>query len=234
MIPIRDHNPSGIQPRLTQALIAVNIAVFAYTNLILQGAEQDIFLFNWSFIPYRLHFGARPETLVTAMFLHGGWFHLGGNMLFLWIFGDNVEARLGKLGYLAFFLVCGVAAGLAQYQHDPFARTTVLGASGAIAGLLGAYLRFYPKARIDVFFFFVIFWKTIPIPAWVVLGFWIGVQTYSGLTDPMLSDGVAYWEHIGGFATGFLLSLLFKRPSPSNPAEPGLGRSAIPPVPRRP
>jgi membrane associated rhomboid family serine protease len=99
---------------------------------------------------------------------------------------------------------------------------------------LGAYLRFYPKARIDVFFFFVIFWKTIPIPAWVVLGFWIGVQTYSGITDPMLSDGVAYWEHIGGFATGFLLSLLFKRPSPSNPAEPGLGRSAIPPVPRRP
>jgi membrane associated rhomboid family serine protease len=231
MIPIRDHNPSGIKPRMTQVLIAVNVAVFAYTHLILEGADQDIFLFNWSFIPFRLHFGARLETLVTAMFLHGGWFHLGGNMLFLWIFGDNVEARLGKFGYLAFYLICGVMAGLAQYLHDPFARNTVLGASGAIAGLLGAYLRFYPKARIDVFFFFVIFWKTIPIPAWVVLGFWIAVQTYSGVTDPMLTDGVAYWEHIGGFAAGFLLSLPFRRPTPS---EPGLSRSAIPSIPRRP
>ncbi len=229
MIPIRDHNPSGIQPRMTQALIAVNIAVFVYTHLILTGAAHDLFVFNYSFIPLRLHFGERPQTLITAMFLHAGWLHLVGNMLFLWIFGDNVEALLGRLRYLAFFLICGVAAACAQYLHNPYARTTVLGASGAIAGLMGAYLRFYPKARIDVFFFFLIFWKTIPIPAWVVLGFWIGLQTWSGLSDPTLTDGVAYWEHIGGFATGFLLSLLVKRP----PADFGYSRSAIPRVTRR-
>lgn len=229
MIPIRDHNPSGIKPRVTQGLILLNVAAFVWSYLVLQGAAQQLFFFDYSFIPLRLHFGARLDTLITAMFLHGGWLHIGGNMLFLWIFGDNVEARLGHWRFLAFYLGCGVAAGLAQYLHDPYSRMTILGASGAIAGVLGAYLRFYPKARIDVFFFFLIFWKTIPIPAWLVLGYWIGINVWSGLSDPLLADGVAYWEHIGGFIAGFALSLLFKRPQ-----QPGLMRSAIPTVPRRP
>lgn len=229
MIPIRDHNPSGIKPRVTQVLIALNIAVFVYSNLILKGSAQDQFIFDYSLIPFRLHYGARYDTLITAMFLHGGWLHLGGNLLFLWIFGDNVEARLGSGRYVAFYLACGIIAGYAQYLHDPMARYPVIGASGAIAGILGAYLRLYPKARIDVFFFFVIFWKTIPIPAWVVLGVWIGLQLYQGVLGPNVNDPVAYWEHIGGFAAGLALSLLARRPAPDQ-----LQRSAIPPVPRRP
>ena len=245
MFPIRDHNPSGIKPRMTQALIALNVVIFVYSNLILQGVDQALFAFDWSFIPLRLHFGARADTLVTAMFLHGGWLHLGGNMLFLYIFGDNVEAQMGRLGFLAFYLGCGVAAGYAQYLHDPYSRATFLGASGAIAGLLGAYLRYYPKARIDVYIV-VIFWRTVPVPAWVMLGFWIALQVYSGLSDPTLSDGVAYWEHIGGFAAGWVLSFLVKRPQsepppeplsapPSAPrTEPALTASALPPVPRGP
>ena len=231
MFPIRDHNPSGISPRVTQVLIALNIGMFLYTQLVLQGQAQAQFIFDWSMIPLRLHFGAGYPTLLSAMFLHGGWLHLGGNMLFLWIFGDNVEARMGKWRYLGFYLTCGIIAALAEYLHDPFARAQILGASGAIAGVLGAYLRLYPRARIDVFFFFVIFWRTIAIPAWVVLGFWIGFQVYDGLIDPTLSDGIAYWEHIGGFAAGFLLSFLVKRVPPPDPE--AWSTSAIPRVPRR-
>lgn len=240
MIPIRDHNPSTVKPRMTQALIAVNVVLFLYSHVMLQGTDQMLFQFNWAFIPFRLHFGARYDTLITAMFLHGSWLHLGGNMLFLWIFGDNIEARLGRWRYILFYLACGVAAAWAQYLHDPYSRAPVLGASGAIAGVLGAYLRLYPRAKVDVFFFFVVFWRTIAIPAWGVLGFWIGLQVWSGLADPGLTDGVAYWEHIGGFAAGFALSLLLRRPPPQvavpeTTAVPELqvSPSALPSVPRR-
>ena len=229
MIPIRDHTPSGIKPRATQVLIALNVAIFAYSQLVLHGYARDLFTFTYSFIPLRLHLNQGYLTLITAMFLHGGWLHLGGNMLFLWIFGDNIEARLGRTRYIAFYLTCGIAAGLSQYLHDPLARYPVLGASGAIAGIMGAYLRLYPRAKVDVFFFFIIFWRTIALPTWGVIGFWIAFQLYSGLTDPSLSDGVAYWEHIGGFAAGFLLSLLFKRLPDQT-----FSASAIPSVPRRP
>ncbi|MBI1171832.1 rhomboid family intramembrane serine protease [bacterium] len=233
MIPIRDHNPSGIQPRVTQGLIVLNVAMFLYTQLILQGQAQAQFLFDWSLIPLRLHLGLAWLTPLSAMFLHGGWLHLGGNMLFLWIFGDNVEARLGRWPYLGFYLLCGLIAALAEYLQDPFARVQILGASGAIAGVLGAYLRFYPRARVDVFFFFLIFWRILPIPAWAVLGVWIGMQLFAGLSLDAQLDGVAYWEHIGGFAAGFLIALLI-RPAPP-PATPGTwASSAIPKVPRRP
>ncbi|MGV8987979.1 MAG: rhomboid family intramembrane serine protease [Cypionkella sp.] len=217
---------------MTQVLIALNVGMFVYTQLILQGSAQARFIFDWSLIPLRLHYGVGYLTVLSAMFLHGGWLHVGGNMLFLWIFGVNVEARMGKWRYLGFYLTCGIIAALAEYLHDPLARTQVLGASGAIAGVLGAYLRLYPRARIDVFFFFVIFWRTIAIRAWVVLGFWIGFQLYNGLVDPALSDSVAYWEHIGGFAAGFLLSLLVKRSRPAGAAK--WSASAIPRIPRRP
>lgn len=229
MFPLRDHNPSGITPYVTWGLIALNVAVFLYGQLILQGSAQTRFLFDYSFIPFRLHFGAEKQTLLTAMFLHGSWLHLGGNMLFLWIFGDNVEARLGRLSYLGFYLGCGVLAALAQYLHDPLARYPVIGASGAIAGVLGAYMRLYPQARVDVFFFFVIFFRVIPIPAWGVLGIWFGFQLLDGLGDPSMQDGVAYWEHIGGFAAGYLIALTLKRP----PDPYGFTSSAIPRV-RRP
>ena len=234
MFPLRDHNPSGITPYVTWALIALNLVVFIYAELILQGSARELFLFDHSFIPLRLHLGASRETLVTAMFLHGGWLHLGGNMLFLWIFGDNVEARLGRVRYLGFYLLCGVAAALAQYLHDPMARYPVIGASGAIAGVLGAYLRFYPQARVDVFFFFLFFWRIIPIPAWGVLGVWIGFQIFDGLADPAMQDGVAYWEHIGGFGAGMLLSLpLWLRRRQAPPAMPDYVSSSIPKIPRR-
>ena len=233
MIPVRDHNPSGKAPRATQALIALNLGVFVYSELILHGYARDLFTFTYSFIPLRLHVGQGYQTLITAMFLHGGWLHLGGNMLFLHIFGDNIEARLGRARYIGFYLVCGLAAALTQYLHDPFARYPVLGASGAIAGVLGAYLRLYPRARVDVYTF-VIFWRTIPLPTWGVIGVWIGFQLYAGLSDPSLNDGVAYWEHIGGFAAGFLLSLLVKRPAPEIPNPETFRASAIPSVPRHP
>lgn len=231
MIPIRDHIPSGVRPRVTQVLIALNVGIFLYTQLILQGDARAQFLFDWSLIPLRLHVGLGYVTPLTAMFLHGGWLHLSGNMLFLWIFGDNVEARMGRWRYLGFYLTCGLIAALAEYLQNPFARVQILGASGAIAGVLGAYLRLFPKARIDVFFFFVIFWRTIAIPAWAVLGFWIGFQLYAGLAANAQADGIAYWEHIGGFAAGFLLSILVKRAPPGPDA---WTTSAIPKVARRP
>ena len=225
MLPIRDHNPSHLTPHVTRALIAVNVAVFVWSHLILQGYARDLFEFTWAMIPLRLHFGVSLYTPVTAMFLHGGWLHIAGNMLFLWIFGDNVEARLGHRRYLAFYLTCGVIAALAEYLHDPLARYPVIGASGAIAGVLGAYLRLYPRARIDVFFFFLIFWKTFAIPAWIVLGVWIGLQIFDGVLSPGTGDGIAYWEHIGGFGAGFALALLLRGPR--------LATSPLPRVPRR-
>jgi membrane associated rhomboid family serine protease len=207
MFPFRDHNPSGITPHVTIALIVLNAVIFVYSHLILQGAAQDRFFLDWSFIPARFGILGDWLTLFSAMFLHGGWMHILGNMLFLWVFGDNLEARLGGRRYLAFYLACGLAAGLAQYAFDPEGAYPVVGASGAIAGVMGAYLWLYPKARVDVIFIFFIFFKTFPLRAWMVLGFWGAFQLWSGLSDPLMQDGVAYWEHIGGFAAGLAMAL---------------------------
>ena len=237
MFPIRDHNASGTTPYVTLALIALNIAVFLASRLLLSAVAQDYFSFQWGMIPARLSLGQGWITVLTAMFLHGGWLHIAGNMLFLWIFGDNIEDAFGHWRYLLFYLACGLAAAAAQYLVDPLARYPVIGASGAIAGVLGGYFLLFPKARVDVLVIFVIFFRIFAIRAWILLGVWLLFQLYSGAADRSGGQsGVAYWEHIGGFAAGMVLCLplwLRRRRAAVPPPEPGLTKSSIPVVRRR-
>jgi len=207
MFPIRDHNPSGQAPYVTFALIAINVLVFLwYFTSLSEWDTQRLFL-AWGLVPARLMSGEGLETVVTSMFLHAGWMHLGGNMLFLWIFGDNLEEEMGHLGFLIFYLACGAAAGLAQALPDPGALTPMVGASGAIAGVMGGYLLLFPKARVDVLFIFIIFFRIFAIPAWIVLGIWLALQIFSGVATPTDAGGVAYWAHVGGFVAGLVLTL---------------------------
>ena len=231
MFPFRDHNPSGVTPHVTWGLIIVNVLVFLWTRTLPSEVAQAYVNFEWGMIPARLSQGQGWQTVFTAMFLHGGWLHLGSNMLFLWIFGDNMEAAMGRGRFLLFYLASGLIAAAAEYGMGPLSRSPVIGASGAIAGVLGGYLLLFPKARVDVIIIFIIFFKIFPLPAWTVLGFWIVLQIYSGATGQ--NDGVAYWEHIGGFAGGLLLSVpLWRRQkaAPPPPEEPKLAQSTIPKV----
>ena len=157
MFPIRDHNPSGQTPFVTYALVAINILVFLGYFTTLSEWQLGDFFMTWGLIPARFMSGDGWETLLTSMFLHGGWMHLAGNMLFLWIFGDNLEEEMGHLGFLLFYLACGAAAGLAQVLPDPGSPVPMVGASGAIAGVMGGYLLLFPKAKVDVLFIFIIF-----------------------------------------------------------------------------
>jgi membrane associated rhomboid family serine protease len=141
------------------------------------------------------------------MFMHGGWMHLAGNMLFLWIFGDNLEDMFGHVGFLIFYLVCGVAADMAHILPDPNSQVPLVGASGAIAGVMGGYLLLFPKARVDVLLIFIVFFRVFSLAAWIVLMAWFGMQIFSGMNTPTAGGGVAYWAHAGGFVAGVLLSL---------------------------
>jgi membrane associated rhomboid family serine protease len=151
-------------------------------------------------------------TIFTSMFLHGGLMHIGGNMLYLWIFGDNVEESMGRFKFVLFYALCGIAAALAQSAVDPASRIPMIGASGGIAGILGAYLMLHPKAAIRTFVLIIIFVRFINLPAWIVLSIWIGGQ-FVAVPNALASDGggVAYFAHIGGFAAGMLLIPFFKR-----------------------
>lgn len=157
-------------------------------------------------------------TPLTSMFLHGSWGHLLGNGLFLWVFGDNVEDRMGRLRFLLFYLVCGLGAALAHILVDPSSPVPTVGASGAISGVLGAYLMLFPRARVNMLFIFLVFLRVIPLPAWLVLLWWFGFQVLAGLpqltqvTEP--SGGVAFWAHIGGFLLGVLLVRFFVKKRP--------------------
>lgn len=205
LIPVGDDN-SGRRafPFVTYALIAANAAFFYFELL---GGEA--FVLKWAFVPER--FSADPAgefaTLFSAMFLHAGWMHLAGNMLYLWIFGDNVEDRFGRLRFLAFYFVAGLLASLAQYAVNPASALPNVGASGAIAGVLGAYLLLFPRARVHV-----LLGRTVaPVPAFLVLGFWIVLQFVSGYgsiaeATPTEEGGVAYAAHVGGFVAGVLLA----------------------------
>jgi membrane associated rhomboid family serine protease len=141
------------------------------------------------------------------MFLHGGWMHLIGNMLFLWVFGDNVEDEMGHARFAGFYLLAGLAAAALQIASDPLSSIPMVGASGAIAGVLGGYLLLFPRARIDVLFIFIVIFKVFPIPAWIVLGLWFGLQLLGGFNTPSDQGGVAYWAHAGGFVAGIALML---------------------------
>ncbi|MFV0490921.1 MAG: rhomboid family intramembrane serine protease [Pseudorhodobacter sp.] len=208
MFPIRDHNPSGRTPYVNYALILLNVAIFALGWLLFPGPDGQWVLYSqWGLVPNRLMAGGGVETLLTSMFLHGGLMHLAGNMLFLWIFGDNLEDMLGHIRYLFFYLVSGLGAGALQIIEDPASNIPMVGASGAIAGVMGAYLLLFPKARVDVLLIIVIFFRIFPIPAWLVLGFWLGFQIVNSSLLGGGGDGVAYMAHIGGFFAGLLLIL---------------------------
>ena len=226
MFPFRDHNPSSIVPYVSYALIAVNILAWLSYGLRPEREVWQVYM-DWALVPAEVSSGEEYFTFLTAMFMHGGFMHLAGNMLFLWVFGDNLEDYLGHVGMLIFYLLCGFGASLAQIVVDPASPVPNVGASGAIAGLMGGYLLLFPKAKVDVLMILGYFAKVISLPAMVVLGLWLGLQLFSGFGSLGASGGgVAYWAHIGGFIAGIvgvgLLWLLKGKPRnwPEMPHEP--------------
>src|SRR2546428_380944 len=204
MIPLRDTIRSNTRPVVTASIILVKVLVFVYM-LSLEPYSQNRFIRLYALTPYRFHL----SSVITSMFLHGGWMHLIGNMWFLWVYGDNVEDVLGHGKYLAFYLACGVAAALAQYAVNPEARVPTLGASGAIAGVMGAYLIKFPHSRIVTLIPIFFFWTTLEIPAALILAYWFILQFFSGIGSVGYSQvsqgGVAWFAHIGGFLSGMVL-----------------------------
>jgi membrane associated rhomboid family serine protease len=209
MIPIKDSQRSYSTPVVTIAFITLNAAVFLY-QFVLDPYSANHFVHAYGFVPAQF----QPLTLLTSMFLHGGWLHLIGNMLFLWVFGDNIEDLLGHARYIAFYLACGVAAALAQYVLNPSSRVPMVGASGAIAGVMGAYMLKYPRARIVTVAWFV-FLFSFEVPAWLLLIYWFVLQFFSGIGSiadaHMQRGGTAFFAHIGGFLAGMVLVFAFKK-----------------------
>lgn len=207
MFPIGDDDSSRrTVPVVTYALIALNILFF-----LVELSGGDAFIEQWAFVPRR--FLANPGgdflTLFTATFMHAGWVHLFGNMLYLWIFGDNVEDRFGHIKFIIFYLLCGLAATLAQLVFSTGSNVPNLGASGAIAGVLGAYILMFPQGKVKV----LMGRGVVPMPALVVIGLWIVLQFFSGIgsiANTAETGGVAYMAHIGGFIAGFVLTFLFR------------------------
>lgn len=242
--PFRDHNPSERTPYVTWAILIANIAIFLGYYLTFGGDPWALqsFFETWGLVP------SQPSVLtaVSSMFLHGGWMHLAGNMLFLYVYGDNMEDQMGHIGFLMFYLLGGFAAAAAQYLADPSSTIPMVGASGAIAAVMGGYLLMFPKARVDVLFFIVIFVRIFPVPAWIVLGAWFGIQLVQGSVMPSDQGGVAYWAHAGGFAAGLLMAyplwqkrggIVFWRRTEGHPPHPEAQyrtvRTAVPRVSRR-
>jgi membrane associated rhomboid family serine protease len=217
MIPLRDAIPSRTFPLVTYAIIAVN--AFAFFIEISQGRGFDQLIHRFGIVPSRfLRAGIfdLPQllTLLSSMFLHGGWLHILGNMWFLHIFGDNIEDRLGHIKYLFFYLLSGIGAAFTQVALNPASGVPMVGASGAIAGVMGAYVFLYPRARIVTLIPIIVFLQVIELPAFVFLGLWFVLQIFSGLTSLGIgadAGGVAWWAHIGGFAAGALLLVVLGR-----------------------
>ncbi|MDP1890921.1 MAG: rhomboid family intramembrane serine protease [Gemmatimonadaceae bacterium] len=239
MIPIGDDNPTIRVPVVTIFLIVAMFAVW----VLVQGAGADEGLLaasvcNLGMVPGELT-GLAPLgsgvpigrdlacvidnqrinllTPVLSMFLHGGWMHIIGNAMFLWVFGNNIEDVVGRRRFLAFYLICGLAAAAAHVAVDPRSPVPTVGASGAVSGVMGAYLVLFPKVRVRMLFFFVIILKVIPLPAWLVLLYWFGLQLLSGIPEllspnPEIAGGVAVWAHVGGFVAGVLLVRAFVSP----------------------
>ncbi len=207
MLPLGDDNSARRSiPGITFLLIALNLGFF-----ILELINSDKFIMDWAFVPARFMNNPPADflTLFSSMFMHGGWLHLIGNMLYLWIFGDNVEDRLGHGKFLVFYLACGLAATFAHMAFNVASIVPSLGASGAIAGILGAYIVFFPKSRVRVFMGIMV----IPLPAIIVIGFWIILQFFSGVGSILgitRDDGVAYMAHIGGFIAGLIVSIFVR------------------------
>ncbi len=232
MFPLSDENPTELTPYITYALILLNIASWFY----LQGAGMSADALTASVCQFgsipaeltgstgeydgvRLGPGTTCEfggltwsTLFTSMFMHGGWLHLVGNMWFLWIFGNNIEDSMGHLRFVLFYLLTGLAASGAHIFSMPESPIPTVGASGAISGVMGAYLLLYPRIRIRTLFIIVVFIRIFRIPAWLVLGEWFLLQLWQGMADPGAGGGVAFWAHIGGFVAGLVLIKLFENP----------------------
>jgi membrane associated rhomboid family serine protease len=219
MFPLSDDNPREGPAIVTWSLIATCIVVFLWQLSLGQGGEVAIYGFGM--IPARLFGDAElsaaistvtpPLTVVTSMFMHGGLLHLGGNMLFLWIFGDNVEESMGRPRYLVFYLGCGAIAALAQAWVDPTSTIPMVGASGAISGVLGAYILLHPYATVRTLVILGFFITIVHVPAMIVLGLWFVMQFLSAAAMPTGEGGVAFWAHVGGFVAGMVLVLPFKR-----------------------
>ena len=236
MIPIGDENPTLRTPVMTYVLAAFTVA----TWILFQGAGFDAYrlavsVCDYGLVPaelthtrpigFTVPIGAglgcaiddsaiNTFTPVTSVFLHGGWGHLLGNAAYFWVFGNNVEDSMGRFRFLLFYIICGLAAAAAHVMVDPTSPVPTVGASGAISGILGAYLVLYPRVRVRYFFYFLIFFKIIPLPAWAALLWWFGMQVLTGLpqlnqVNPEVSGGVAVWAHVGGFVTGVVLVKLF-------------------------
>ena len=226
LLPIQDENPTYSKPVITVALLSANVIVFVY-QMILGPAGEQLFIFGTAVIPYELtHYVDRttfaipstryaypaallpfPLTLFSAMFTHGGFMHLGGNMLYLWIFGNNIEDAMGHGRFFIFYMVTGLGATMVHVLSDPNSTVPMIGASGAIAGILGAYFVLYPKAKIKTFVVLIIFIQIIYVPAVFILGFWF-LRQIIGIG----SDDIAWYAHIGGFLVGMFLVRRFERP----------------------
>ena len=226
LLPIQDENPTYSKPVITVALLSANVIVFVY-QMILGPAGEQLFIFGTAVIPYELtHYVDRttfaipstryaypaallpfPLTLFSAMFTHGGFMHLGGNMLYLWIFGNNIEDAMGHGRFFIFYMVTGLGATMVHVLSDPNSTIPMIGASGAIAGILGAYFVLYPKAKIKTFVVLIIFIQIIYVPAVFILGFWF-LRQIIGIG----SDDIAWYAHIGGFLVGMFLVRRFERP----------------------
>jgi membrane associated rhomboid family serine protease len=210
MVPLRDVIPSRTTPWVTYLLIGVNLAVFLYEWTLPDAALEQL-IFTYGLVPAH----ASWLTATTSMFLHAGLLHVGGNLLSLWIFGDNVEDRFGHLRYLVFYLLAGYLANLAEIWAAPHSPVPLVGASGAIAGVMGAYLVMFPHSRILVLIPIIIFIDIVEVPAVLFLGFWFLLQIIGGvgrLTQTTTPGGIAFWAHLGGFVTGVLAVWIFRRP----------------------
>lgn len=227
MFPLRDDNPTEIFPAVTVFIIIVTVAVWWWVQG--AGMSHDALvgsICSLGAIPAeitgRMGGAARGpcplggltwQALFTSMFLHGGWMHLIGNLWFLWIFGNNIEDSMGHLRFVAFYVITGLVAAMAHVLMSPDSTAPMVGASGAISGVMGAYLMLYPRARVDTLFFFFVFFRIVPLPAWLMLGYWMAIQLVGSASTAMTGGGgVAYAAHVGGFAAGVVLIFLFRNP----------------------
>ena len=228
-LPLYDDNPIERAPLATCFLIGLCTGAYLWEL----GQNQHAVFFSYGMIPSVLFGSARlaPElsriapwaTIFTSMFLHGSWWHLIGNMIFLWIFGNNVEDVLGRVRYLLLYFASGIAAALTQALSNPASQVPMIGASGAIAGVLGAYLLLYPRANVHVFVWIIIFFRIFTVPAWILLSLWFGMQLLSGFGSAQTGAGIAFWAHVGGFLSGLLLLFLL-RPSGVGLLQPARSR----------
>ena len=228
MIPIRDDTPTYSTPYINYVLIALNIAIFLFQKFVLPSGQEAQFVNEFALVPIRIEaaFGltnvyiphASALPLLTSMFLHAGWLHVIGNMWVLWIFGDNIEDYLGHFSYLVFYLVSGLAGSLLHIVLNANSSVPSVGASGAIAGVMGAYFLLFPSARVLTLVPLIIIFTFVWLPAWIVLGYWFVLQFLSGAANTIVSSGsrhgsgIAFWAHVGGFVEGLvMIKLLPKR-----------------------